>query len=32
MIIELGKVTEETKHPQVPLTTDSTPGDFGYDP
>jgi hypothetical protein len=31
MIIELGKVTEETKHPLNPTTIDNTMGDFGFD-
>jgi hypothetical protein len=31
MIIELGKVTEETKQPHVPVTTDSIMGDDGFD-
>jgi hypothetical protein len=31
MIIELGTVTEETKNPHIPLTTDNTAGDFGFE-
>jgi hypothetical protein len=32
MIIELGKVTEETKQPLNPFTTDNIVGDHGFDP
>jgi hypothetical protein len=31
MIIELGTVTEETKEPLIPLTTDNVMGDDGFD-
>ena len=29
MIIELGKVTAETKHPHLPIAPDNVMGDFG---
>lgn len=32
MIIELGKVTAETKQPQNPQAADSIPGEMGLDP
>ena len=31
MIIELGKVTEETKNPMNPFATDNIQGDHGLD-
>lgn len=31
MIIELGKVTEETKEPLIPFTVDNITGDHGFE-